>query len=76
MSKNIGVVVTGVSGRMGQMIVSGILDNAQLELVGALEREGHNWVGQDVGLASGGKELGIKVSDDPKSVLKNALAAS
>ena len=67
MSKNIGVVVTGVSGRMGQMIVSGILDNAQLELVGALEREGHNWVGQDVGLASGGKKLGIKVSDDPKS---------
>ena len=61
MSKNIGVVVTGVSGRMGQMIVSGILDNAQLELVGALEREGHNWVGQDVGLASGGKKLGIKV---------------
>ena len=74
MSKNIGVVVTGVSGRMGQMIVSGILDNAQLELVGALEKEGHNWVGQDVGLASGGKKLGIKVSDDPKSVLKNALA--
>ena len=74
MSKNIGVVVTGVSGRMGQMIVSGILDNAQLELVGALEREGHNWVGHDVGLASGGKKLGIKVSDDPKSVLKNALA--
>ena len=34
MSKNIGVVVTGVSGRMGQMIVSRILDNAQLELVG------------------------------------------
>jgi 4-hydroxy-tetrahydrodipicolinate reductase len=74
MSKNIGVVVTGVSGRMGQMIASGILDNAQLELVGALEKEGHNWVGQDVGLASGGKKLGIKVSDDPKSVLKNAHA--
>ena len=54
MSKNIGVVVTGVSGRMGQMIVSGILNNAQIELVGALEREGHNWIGQDVGLASGG----------------------
>ena len=49
---------------MGQMIVSEILNNAQLELVGALEREGHNWVGQDVGLASGGKKLGIKVSDE------------
>ena len=53
MSENIRVVVTGVSGRMGQMIVSGVLSSTKTRLVGALEREGHDWIGQDLGLVSG-----------------------
>ena len=53
MSENIRVVVTGVSGRMGQMIVSGVLSSTKTRLVGALEREGHDWIGKDLGLVSG-----------------------
>ena len=45
MSENIRVVVTGVSGRMGQIIVSGVLSSKKTRLVGALEREGHEWIG-------------------------------
>lgn len=74
MSENIRVVVTGVSGRMGQMIVSGVLSSIKTRLVGALEREGHDWIGKDLGLVSGLKSLGVEVSDDPASVFKNADA--
>ena len=74
MSENIRVVVTGVSGRMGQMIVSGVLSSKKTRLVGALEREGHEWIGKDLGLVSGLKSLGVEVSDDPASVFKNADA--
>ena len=74
MSENIRVVVTGVSGRMGQMIVSGVLSSTKTRLVGALEREGHDWIGQDLGLVSGLNTLGVEVSDDPASVFKDADA--
>ena len=74
MSENIRVVVTGVSGRMGQMIVSGVLSSKKTRLVGALEREGHEWIGKDLGLVSGLQSLGVEVSDDPASVLINADA--
>ena len=74
MSENIRVVVTGVSGRMGQMIVSGVLSSTKTRLVGALEREGHDWIGKDLGLVSGLNPLGVEVSDDPALVFKNADA--
>ena len=50
MSENIRVVVTGVSGRMGQMILAGVRSNTKTRLVGAIEREGHDWIGKDVGM--------------------------
>ena len=74
MSEHIRVVVTGVSGRMGQMILSGVRNNTKTRLVGAIEREGHNWVGKDVGIVTGSKNFGIKVSADPASVFKDADA--
>ena len=49
-----GVVITGASGRMGQMLIAEVLASDRLTLVGALERAGHAWVGQDLGLAMGG----------------------
>ena len=41
------VVVTGASGRMGQTLINLITNNGKLELVGALERSNHEWIGQD-----------------------------
>jgi 4-hydroxy-tetrahydrodipicolinate reductase len=74
MSENIRVVVTGVSGRMGQMILAGVSSNTKTRLVGAIEREGHDWIGKDVGMVSGSTNLGIEVSADPASVFKDADA--
>ncbi|WGW04041.1 4-hydroxy-tetrahydrodipicolinate reductase [Tropicibacter oceani] len=69
-----GVVVTGVSGRMGQMLVREILASDRLKLAGALERSGHDWVGRDLGECMGGAALGVLVSDDPLEAFARAQA--
>lgn len=69
-----GIVVTGASGRMGQMLVRLIAENPAVRLAGALERPGHPWVGRDVGEAMGGAALGVTVSDDAVAVIAQAQA--
>ena len=59
-----GIVVTGGSGRMGQMLVNAVQASESCTLVGVLECNGHDWVGQDVGVAMGGAAIGVSVSDD------------
>jgi 4-hydroxy-tetrahydrodipicolinate reductase len=60
-----GIVITGASGRMGQMLVRLAAASPAVRLVGCIEREGHPWVGQDIGTAMGGAALGVSVTDDP-----------
>ncbi len=74
MSEEIGVVVTGVSGRMGQMLVAEINKHTRMHLAGAVERAGHAWVGQDVGTAMGGAAMGVIVADDPLDSFARAQA--
>jgi 4-hydroxy-tetrahydrodipicolinate reductase len=69
-----GIVITGASGRMGQMLVRLVSASDKVRLVGALERPGHAWVGQDLGTAMGGAALGVTVSDDPLEVMARAQA--
>ncbi|TNF64969.1 MAG: 4-hydroxy-tetrahydrodipicolinate reductase [Rhodobacteraceae bacterium] len=67
-----GLVVTGASGRMGQMLARMIAAGDRARLVGAVEREGHPWIGQDLGLAMGGAALGVTVTDDPLEAFAQA----
>ncbi|WP_323009387.1 4-hydroxy-tetrahydrodipicolinate reductase [Paracoccus sp. (in: a-proteobacteria)] len=69
-----GIVITGASGRMGQMLVRTVLASDQARLVGAVEREGSPWVGRDLGEAMGGAALGITVTDDPVEAIAKAQA--
>ncbi len=69
-----GIVVNGASGRMGQMLIGLIAQSDAMRLVGVLERPGHAWIGQDVGIAMGGSALGIVVSDDALSAMAKAQA--
>ncbi len=59
-----GVVILGVSGRMGQMLLGEVQRSDKLRLEGAVERPGHEWVGRDLGEAMGGAALGVTVTDD------------
>lgn len=69
-----GIVVTGASGRMGRMLVREVLATDGCRLVGAVEREGSDWVGQDVGTAMGGAAVGVTVTDDPVEAIARAQA--
>lgn len=74
MANGPGIVVTGASGRMGQMLIETIVASDVCHLSGALERDGHAWIGQDVGVAMGGQPLGILVSSDAKAAFAKAQA--
>lgn len=69
-----GIVVTGASGRMGQMLVRTIVASGKARLVGAVERAGHDWVGRDIGEAMGGAAIGVAVTDDPLEAFAKAQA--
>jgi 4-hydroxy-tetrahydrodipicolinate reductase len=59
---------------MGQMLIRSIQDSDQARLVGAVERKGHAWIGQDVGTAMGGPALGLTVTDEPLEAFASAQA--
>lgn len=69
-----GIAITGASGRMGQMLITHVAASDRVRLVGAIERPGHAWVGQDVGVAMGGAPLGVMVTDDPLEAIAPAQA--
>jgi 4-hydroxy-tetrahydrodipicolinate reductase len=69
-----GIVVTGASGRMGQMLIRTILASDKARLAGCVERPGTAWIGHDVGEAMGGVPLGVAVTDDPLEAFARAQA--
>lgn len=69
-----GIVVTGVSGRMGQMLVKAVLASDRMRLAGAVERAGNPWIGRDAGLAVGSEAAGVTVTDDPLEAFASARA--
>ena len=64
MSDTPGIVITGASGRMGQMLIGQVSASDRVHLAGAVERAGHAWVGQDIGVAMGGTAVGVIVTDN------------
>ncbi|MBV1903431.1 MAG: 4-hydroxy-tetrahydrodipicolinate reductase [Marinosulfonomonas sp.] len=74
MTEKTRIVVTGASGRMGQMLIRTVLASKKAELVGVVERSGHSWVGLDIGRAMGGTDIGLTVTDDPLEVFKKCQA--
>lgn len=69
-----GIVITGASGRMGRMLAQTVLASDKAKLVGALERPGHAWIGQDLGTVTGGAPIGVTVTDDPLAAFAQAKA--
>lgn len=68
------IVITGASGRMGQMLIRMVAASDKARLVGCLERPGHAWLGRDVGACMGGADIGVMVTDDPLDVFAKAQA--
>lgn len=69
-----GIVITGASGRMGQMLIKTVLESDKAKLVGVVERTGHDWVGRDVGECMGGAAVGVAVTEDALEAFSKAQA--
>ena len=69
-----GIVINGASGRMGRMLARVVTESPRARLIGALERRGHDWIGQDLGDAMGEAKMGVMVSDDPLELVARAQA--
>jgi 4-hydroxy-tetrahydrodipicolinate reductase len=69
-----GIVITGATGRMGQMLVKTVVQSGKARLVGAIEREGSEAIGQDIGTLCGLGPLGVFVESDPLPSFARAQA--
>lgn len=69
-----GIVITGVSGRMGRMLAGMVVESDAMHLAGALERAGHDWVGRDLGTLTGAAASGVIVGDDAERAMAGAQA--
>lgn len=67
-------VVIGAAGKMGRMLVCGILKDPGLKLVGAVEVPGCPALGQDAGVLAGLLPCGISLSQDLAAVAAQADA--
>lgn len=65
------IVIAGASGRMGQALIQGVLDDADLQLFGAIDRTGSASIGHDAG-EQVGKNTGVYISDDAAETLQGA----
>lgn len=63
------VIVAGACGRMGKMLVKGINEQEDMQLVGAIARPGHPQIGRDIGEVAGVGTLGVLVSGALPTIL-------
>ncbi len=66
------VVITGVCGRMGQSITRCIAQQADMELVGAIQYPLHPQIGSDAGVVAGIGAIGVAITGELHNVLQNA----
>lgn len=67
-----GLVVVGAAGRMGQTLLRTIHCTPGARIVGALEREGSAALGRDAGELAGIGNIGVAVTDDPLPLFAKA----
>lgn len=71
------VTIIGACGRMGRLLVSAVVQEPDMELVGAIEAVGTPFIGKDAGEIAGIGSVGIKVTEDSnlEQVLKDSDVA-
>ena len=74
MTNQVKIAVMGASGRMGQMLINAVNAHEDTVLSGVIERDGHDWVGKDLGEMMSGSKTGITVESDPLEVFARSQA--
>ncbi|AMS39638.1 MULTISPECIES: 4-hydroxy-tetrahydrodipicolinate reductase [Aminobacter] len=67
-----GLVVVGAAGRMGQVLLRTVHSMAGVRVVGAIERAGSPHLGKDAGELAGIGIINVPISDDPLSAFAKA----
>lgn len=71
-NSEMGLVVVGAGGRMGQTLIRTIQSIDGTKLSGAIERPGSPLIGRDAGEVAGVGALGVTITDDPLPVFAKA----
>ena len=65
------VAIHGAAGRMGQSIASVLNDDPEANLVAAMDREGSDLIGRDMGQLTGRASSGVCITADVEEFLSN-----
>ncbi len=65
-------VVIGAAGKMGRNIINAVSKNQELELSGAVELAGSQFIGNDSGELAGIGKNGIQIKDNLEEVIQNS----
>ena len=65
------VAITGVCGRMGRCLTRGIAQQADMQLVGAIQYPSHPQIGSDAGVVAGIGDLGVAITGKLSNVLQS-----
>ncbi|TYC51846.1 4-hydroxy-tetrahydrodipicolinate reductase [Rhodobacterales bacterium] len=66
------LVVVGAGGRMGRALTRAVTEMPGADVVAGIEREGSQFLGQDVGELAGTGKLDIPITDDPLTAFSKA----
>ncbi|MDE0326718.1 MAG: 4-hydroxy-tetrahydrodipicolinate reductase [Candidatus Poribacteria bacterium] len=66
------VIINGACGRMGRLIIQGVSQQADMELVGAIEYPEHPQIGSDAGVVAGVGDIGVPITGELDDLLQNA----
>jgi 4-hydroxy-tetrahydrodipicolinate reductase len=69
---DMGLVVVGAAGRMGQTLIRAIHTIPGARVIGAVERAGSPYLGKDAGELAGVGRIDVAISDDPLPVFAKA----
>ncbi len=65
----INVTVAGAAGRMGKRISALCIGHEEIKLVGAVERKGHEYIGEDLGRVLGLSPIGVTITDNLEDLI-------
>ena len=66
------VIINGACGRMGRLIIQGVSQQTDMELVGAIEYPEHPQIGSDAGVVAGIGDIGVPITGELEDILPNA----
>ena len=66
------VIISGAAGRMGRELLKYAHQDSDIDIIGASEASGSDWIGKDIGEVIGEANMNIKIASDILELIKSA----